>query len=469
MPISPNASRRQMLKGLSFGAGAVVLSPVLAQLKAEAAAAAGAAQALGKSRRFIFVVEGNGLPWQQIQPVGISRAKEQQRDKIIDIPLSDHALPRALEPINAWKDRVAIVQGLSGKIAGGGHSNNYGALGVYNCDGGVGNSGMAKSETIDVAIGKKLGGIFPHVGLGMIEQDSAVVYNCSAWDRGKPMPTTCQPMAAYGNLFGSVAGGDARAEFLSTTNVLDFLTDDIKKLRAAVGSAEKDKLEAHLSAYESMRERQSRLNEIENTLRKHAPVLGDKYKSGVETDRLDAQFDLAAAALIGGLTHSVTLSSGVGDPFFSIKFTGLGINFAKHGIGHGGNFNGMSWDVMSTTIRRFHFELIARLMKKLEAVPEAGGTMLDHTTIVYLSDAAEGHHSRCWEWPFVVIGNGGGTLKGGRYIEYPYWGKPGHREIGNLYTTFLHTVGDKRSYFGQHEPLLKGEATSDGPLPELLA
>ena len=41
--------------------------------------------------------------------------------------------------------------------------------------------------------------------------------------------------------------------------------------------------------------------------------------------------------------------------------------------------------------------------KVLEAVPEGNGTMLDHTTVVYLSDAAEGHHSRCWEWPFVVI------------------------------------------------------------------
>ena len=134
-----------------------------------------------------------------------------------------------------------------------------------------------------------------------------------------------------------------------------------------------------------------------------AHARGRSPASAVETDRLDAHFDIAAAALIGGLTNVVTLASGVGNPFFSVRFTGLGIDFAKHGIGHGGTYNGMTWNVMSTTIRRFHFELIARLMKKLEAVPEGGGTMLDHTTIVYLSDAAEGHHSRCWEWPFVLI------------------------------------------------------------------
>ncbi|MGH7224640.1 MAG: hypothetical protein ACRELF_15560, partial [Gemmataceae bacterium] len=145
-----------------------------------------------------------------------------------------------------------------------------------------------------------------------------------------------------------------------------------------------------------------------------------------------------------------------------------GINIAKHGIGHGGSYNGMSADVLSTTIRHFHFALIARLMKKLEAVPEGDGTMLDNTAIVYLSDAAEGHHSRCWEWPFVVVGKLGGKLKSGHYIEYPYWGKKGHKTIGNLYTTFLHAVGERRVHFGIAEPMLK-DLDLKGPLPELLA
>ena len=76
-------------------------------------------------------------------------------------------------------------------------------------------------------------------------------------------------------------------------------------------------------------------------------------------------------------------------------------------------------------IRRFHFDLIARLAKKLESVPEGDGTMLDNTVIVYVSDGAEGHHSRCWEWPMVVLGNAGGKLKTGRYVDYPGYGQLG--------------------------------------------
>lgn len=454
-------TRRAFLKDVSIGAGGLVLGPLVRQLQAQASGAT-------SPRRFVFVVEGNGLPWQQIQPVGIARAKDHERNHLVDLAISDHALPKALEPLNPWKRLVTVVNGLSGKVCGGGHSNNFGALGVYDCRGGVGYSGAPEGETIDVALGKKLGGIFKQVGLGISDRaEHTVTYNCSAWENGKPMPTQCRPDLAYGALFGSVAGGAAKQEFLARGNVLDFLHEDVKRLQANVAGPERHKLEAHVEAYEAMRDRHSRLNEIESSLRKHAPVVNDKYKSDIETDRLDAHFDIAAAALIGGLTNVVTIASGVGDPYFSVKFTGLGIDFGKHSIGHGGSYNGMTWDVLSTTIRRFHFELIARLMKKLEAVPEGDGTMLDNTAIVYLSDAAEGHHSRCWEWPFVVVGSAGGKLKAGRYVEYPYWGKKGHKTIGNLYATFLRAVGDRREHFGMKDPNLK-DLDLGGPLPELL-
>jgi len=465
-----NLSRREALSNLTFGAGAMALSPILGQLQAQAA---------GRKLppRFVFVVEGNGLPPKQVTPSGFPRGKVPVKNangggvrQLVNASLVDRELPPALKPIEKYKQRLTVVNGLSGRIAGGGHSNDFGALGVYNCGSGVGSSGLAKGETIDVALGKRLGGIFTHVGLGMVDRPGTdVIYNCSAWGKGQPMPTICQPMTAYGNLFGSVAGGNSKAEFNAKTNLLDFLVDDVKRLRRATPASENDKLEAHLQGYEDMRRRQSRLNEIENTLRKAAPVVSDKYTSEVETDRLDAQFDIGAAALIGGLTNTLTLGSGVGNPYFGVKFTGLGINFGKHSIGHGGSYNGMTWEQMSIKIRAFHFELIARLMQKLDAVPEGDGTLLDNTVIVYLSDSAEAHHSRCVQWPFVLLPGKNTGIRGGRYVDYPYYGADGHREIGNLYTTLLHAAGEHRDYFGVHDAMLNGQATGDGPLAELLA
>lgn len=463
-------NRRQFLERAAGGAGGVLLAPVLAQL---------AAQAAGSVRmplRFVFVVEGNGLPPQQVTPLGFQRSNVPNKRasgrgvfQLVNESLVDRELPPALKPIDEYKNHLTIVNGLSGRVAGGGHSNNFGALGVFNCKGGVGNSGAPIDETIDVAIGKQLGGIFPHVGIGMVDRPNAnVIYNCSAWGKGQPTPTICQPMTAYSSLFGSVAGGSSKAEFQARTNLLDFLAADVRRLQKQVPAAEQDKLEAHLQGYEEMRNRQSRLNEIENTLRQQGPVVNDKYMSAVETDRLDAQFDIGTAALIGGLTRSLTVASGVGDPYFGVKFTGLGINFGKHGIGHGGSYNGMTWEEMSIKIRAFHFELIARMMKKLDAVPEGDGTMLDNTVIIYLSDSAEGHHSRCGQWPFVLLPGKNTGLAQGRYVDFPHYGADGHREIGNLYTTLLQIAGQQRDYFGHHDLLLTGHATGNGPLAPLL-
>ena len=379
-------------------------------------------------------------------------------------------MAESLQPIKPWQDRLTVINGLSGRIAGGGHSNDFGALGAYNCGSGVGSSGTPTDETIDVALGKKLGGIFPHFGIGISgRKDDDVIYNSSAWGKGQPTPTICQPMTSYGALFGSIAGGNSKAEFNARTNLLDFLREDVKRLQGQVAGAEHDKLQAHLKGYEDMRNRQSRLGQIEGTLRRTAPKVTDKFKSEVESDRLDAQFDIAAAALIGGLTRSITIASGVGNPYFSIRFTGLGIDLDKHSIGHGGSFNGMNPSQLKVKIHKFHFQLIADLMKKLDAVPEGDGTMLDNTVIVYLSDAAEAHHSRCGQWPFVLIPGRNTGLKGGQYIDFPHYMQDGHREIGNLYTTLLHAAGDKREYFGVHDAMLKGEAHGDGPLEPLFA
>ncbi|MEZ5304004.1 MAG: DUF1552 domain-containing protein [Verrucomicrobiales bacterium] len=463
------STRRRFFRTASLTAGGAFFAPLLRQLHAQAAG-----QKLPP--RFVFVVEGNGLEWRQVTPLGFPKRSEvtagggrTPTSGGIDASLVGKDLPEALQPVKEFQEQLTVVNGLSGKVAGGGHSSDFGALGVYNCGSGVGSSGQPKGETVDVALGKHLGGVFPHVGLGISDRpEHDVIYNSSAWGAAQPMPTICQPMTAYGHLFGSVGGGASKAEFNAKSNLLDFLIEDVKRLEREVPAAEKEKLGAHLGGYEEMRQRQSRLGAIEGTLRKAAPDIGDKFRSEVECDRLDAHFDLAAASLIGGLTNAVTIASGVGNPYFSVKFTGLGIDFGKHGIGHGGSYNGMTAEQMKVKIRKFHFEMIAGLMRKLQAVPEGDGTMLDNTCIVYLSDAAEGHHSRCREWPMVLLPGKSTGIKGGRYLEVPVYGESGHREIGNLYTTLLHAAGDQRAYFGQHDAMLKGDAAGDGPLEQLL-
>ncbi len=68
-----------------------------------------------------------------------------------------------------------------------------------------------------------------------------------------------------------------------------------------------------------------------------------------------------------------------------------------------------------------------------------------------------------------MLGNLGGKLKtNGRFLEYPSYGKPGHKSIGTLYTSLLHAVGDEQDKFGNIDLAIDKDATH-GPLSEILA
>lgn len=458
-------NRRDVLKGMTLSAGGLLLSPILGKLQAYAS---GRPQA---PKRFIFVVESNGVRPEQLAPSGIQRRPRQQQplngpEELVDVSLADRELPFSLQPIARWKDRVTIVNGLSGRICGGGHSNNFGALGCFPTPR---ESSAITDETIDGALAKTLPGIFPHIGLGISKRlENNVIYNISALGPNRGLPTMCKPDQAYAALFGSVAGGRARQDFLARNNLLDFLREDVRRVEGRLAGEEREQLGAYLETFETLRHRQSRLNEIEHTLRARGPVVSDKYTSAVETDRLDAQFDIGAAALICGLTNVLTLSSAAGIRDFDITFRGLGLNIDKHSIGHGGSHQGKTWAELYDMIRRYHFTLIAGLLQKLERVREGDGTMLDNTVLVYLSDGAEAHHSRCWEWPMVVVGNIGNRLRTGRYLDYPGYGRARHRTTANMYVTLLQLAGSERDSFGVADPVLR-DLDQHGPLRELFA
>lgn len=458
--------RRQFLQTASLGAGSVLLSPVLRQIHAQVR---GDAPPL----RFVFVLEGNGRWPKFMQPSGIEWSDGQYHTrvpKLIDQPLTaENKFPRGLAPLETIKDRVTVIQGLSAKMcAPGSHSANYGALG---CCPGTAPDGTIKplTETIDAALARVLPGVFPLLHLGLSRYPQRMVYNGSAWGANRPIPRICDPELAYSSVFGSVADGAARQQFNSDRNLLNFMVNDIKRVKPQLAAPEREKFEQHLSAFKSLRDQQSRLNEIEDTLREHAPVCSDKYKSDVPADRLDAHFDLGTAALIGGLTNVLTINCG-GSGHMNVTHNGLGIDVEKHNLGHGTKSKGRDADECLDVIRAYYTQLIVRLVRRLEAVPEGDGTMMDNTLIFFTSDAANTHHPGDFtQWPLLVIGDLGGRLKTrGRFLGYPKYGADGHRTIANLFLTMLEMAGAPRETFGILDSNMR-DVDQTGPLAELLA
>lgn len=464
-------SRREAIRLLGLGAGS--LSPLAAQMQAVAAA-----KPQSMPKRFVFVMRANGILASEIQPQGLehlvkTRSNGGWEKSGHEHTLAEHKLHSALAPLEAIKKHVTIFQGLSGKMCRGSHNAFYGALGAYASGGGV----PPRMETIDGTLAKSLGGVFPHLGFAMDNHGASIVYPpISALGPNQSLPFYADPLLAYTELFGTLAQeGEAKASLDIDRNVLDFMISDVKRFQQRLSSAEQTKLDRYLHGFESIQERRRKLMSMSESLAKVAPPLRDHFTSEIEIERLKAHFELAGAALIGGLTQVATIRA----DNMSMRLSGLGLGTKTvHQIGHmiegmKGGSGGEAFDdgkgefATRAVIMAFHMELIAGLAKQLAAVPEGDGTMLDNTVILYLSDHGDRHHSKFYEWPMIAVG-GGNNLRTGRYIHLPGYGSAGHRTIANLYLSLLHAAGVPQDSYGQKDLQLDEAIDQSGPLAEWL-
>lgn len=229
------------------------------------------------------------------------------------------------------------------------------------------------------------------------------------------------------------------------------MKDDVRRVRKELTGSELAKFDRYLNAFESMSIRQKQLAAMREELKRHLPEYSDSYTSANEKERLAAQFELAAASLISELTNVVTICSGLCNPNGSMR--GMGVDIGLHQVGHRESDGARDYRQLYTHLRKQHIEFIATLVEQLDSIPEGDGSMMDNTVIVYTSDAAETHHSSGHEWPFVLVGNLGGTIRSGQFIEYPAFGDPGNRSINALYCSLLHAAGRPREHFNLDGPL----------------
>ncbi len=462
--------RRSFLKSISLGASAPFFTPLLNRLEAETRGV--------KPMRVVFFLEGNGLPPDDIQPVGITRRDMQNpkggqtgkcngEDALLDVrlPGSEYKLPAPIAPLERHLHRLTLLQGLSGRVCGGGHSNGFGALGAYSASAGP------RDVTIDAALARANPAIFQHVALGLKGSAENIFYCCSASGPNQKVPHYQDPVLAYNMLFSKILGGNTTKEVGAQALLLDHVAADIKRVESQLPRPEAQKLQQFADAFSSISRRQARLEEIDA---RRIPAKRDElYSSPVETKQLEAHFEIAATALITGLTNTVTLTSGATSyPVWK----GLGITLDNHAIGHMYNERPKPGQTvsegkaMAIKIRQFNMELLAKLVDKLEAVPEGNGSMMDNTLIVYLSDSAENHHSSCFDWPMVLLGNLGGRLQpNGRFLNFAKYGAKEHATIGMFYTTLLHAAGAPVDHFGTKDTTLLGSLEQAGPLRALLA
>lgn len=473
-------SRRQMMQGLAYGSASLAFAPFMRSVQAHAS---GNAQMLPK--RFVFVVKSSGVEKFNLVPGGlenhfvnsVSGEKlgnyNRRLGPLVDRPLSELTLPEKLKGLEAFKDRMTIVQSLSGHSFIGNHTAGYGALTCHNSE------KVAIAPSVDCLLGQHLStGPYEMYGMAMngrlLEQgwkpDQTYCYpNISAAKKGMPVPFQASPTKAFVELFGSAVATQEQIErkLRLNGNLMDFLTDDAKRVEGQLSAEDRERFELYKGSFESLRVMQKKKSQLVDKIKKHAPQLTDRYESQTPSDRIASHFEVATAALIAGLTNVITLRPDT----LGVQYTGMGITESVHNLGHLSNgiaSNGLNGYEARAAVEKMHLKCVAEMAEKLDKIPEGDGTMLDNTVIVYMSCAGGDHHGGQADWPFILLGGMSNKLKMGRYIEYPKYGEKGHRTIANLYLSLMQAAGMQTpETFGQLDANLQ-DLDLTGPLSELL-
>lgn len=445
--------RRTLLHGFASSAGGMLFAPHIWPARAAAAEPARGPM------RLVFFLQNHGFHPQHAQPSGLA-VNEKTLDKVIDQPLQGCVLPKYIDPLTPYLDRLTIVQGLNGKHVRPYHGAPYGALGGFKKE-----HSSPLGETIDCAVSKAMPAVVPLLAMGWDTlakmKSQPIHYASSAWGPDKAVPMYCDPVLAYKNLFGVAKAGQDRKDFEAETDLYDFAKQSASRIEARLPPSEQAKFRPYTEGHDEASRRRRELLKMADTLAQHAPVLTDKFtKPQFETDWWDASLSVAIAALTSGATNVVTIASGLCTVGGS--WEGWGATAVGHTLGHTSQLENPDW----LKIRQANMNMLVRVMKALDSVPEGRGTMMDNTLIVYTSCAAESQHSTGNRWPFLLLGNLGGKLRSGRYLQYPLEPKPGSRTINGLYATLLHALGSPRDRFNLNGALK--DLDRAGPLSELM-
>jgi len=435
-------SRRTLL---ASAAGAAVGLP---WLEAFAPRHAGAASATPK--RFVVVFAPNGL-----LPAWTPSGTE-----------NDFELSPILAPLAEHQAELVVIRGLYQQGGGGdGHQNGMGGMltGALLNSGPFGGmqappAGWASGPSVDQRIADVIGGETKLRSLELGVQ----VGDADNWGRmcyraaDQPLPPEDDPAAVYARVFAELHTDPATlaAERARQKSILDTVAGEYGRVAAGLGSADKQRLDAHLDAVRDIEQRLTRVGSVGGASCAD-PVLRalDKNDNDAFPDVGALQLDLLAMALACDITRVASLqwSRSVSQT----RFTWLGIDEAHHDLSHLADEDAAAVDKLSR-IEGWYASQLATLIAKLKAIPEGDGTVLDNTVILFCNELAKGNtHSR-QDAGYVLAGRGGGSLKTGRFLRYD-----GNTSHNGLLISLLNAMDVPDQKFGNPD-------WSNGPLPGLI-
>jgi hypothetical protein len=260
------------------------------------------------------------------------------------------------------------------------------------------------------------------------------------------------PRAVFDRLFGGEAAEDRKhlvRRSRQRQSILDLVADDAAALRKGLGPADGRKLDEYLYA---VRQIERRIEDAEQSAKQPASTPDYPRPEGAPKDfgeHVKLMMDMIVLAFQADATRIATfMYTNAGS---NRSYPNIGVSSGHHTLSHHGNDPKKQAQIAK--INQYHVTLLAYFLDRLAGVEEAGGTLLEHSMILYGSGLGDGNRHNHEDLPILLAGHGGGSIRPGRHVRYAK-----DTPLTNLYLAMLRRMGVKADKFSDSTGELEGLA-----------
>ena len=356
---------------------------------------------------------------------------------------SDFELKSILQPLEQHRDHLTIVSNLENKRA-------YGP--VHAITPGTWLSGTAPrishepfgGVTIDQMAAQHIGQNTPLPSIEVATESSGAAGSC---DRAygcsyagtisfrtptTPLPMENNPRKLFQTLFGVGDNAEERARLASqTSSILDLMLEESNQLAKKLGAADQAVMSDYL---DTVREIERRVQKTAEHDLSHIELPDAPLGiPGSFDDHINLQMDMILLAYQGNITRiaSMMLAAEVSNQ----TYNHVGVSDAFHPLSHHQNDANKIGRLLR--IQEYHSKVFASFVDKLAAMPDGDkGSMLDNSILMYGSNMSNSNAHDHYPLPSVIVGKGGGTIRGGQHIAAEE-----RTPVSNLLLTILDRIG----------------------------
>jgi hypothetical protein len=341
-----------------------------------------------------------------------------------------------LSPLEPWKEHITIVSNLDMKPAeatdlkevGGDHFRSSAVFLTQAHPKQTQGSDIYCGTSIDQLYAERFGQDTPlpsiQLSIESVDQAGGCSYNYScvytdsiSWATPtRPLPMVRDPRMVFDMLFGVGATREERAERLSTDrSLLDWVSREAASIKGGLPASDRHRVDDYLETIREIERRIQRIEERNSSGDARALPTAPVGVPDSFADHVKLMFDLQAIAFAGDVTRvsSFKMSRDVTGRSFPECGVNTGFHSASH---HGENEQRI---LQFGLINKYHVSFIAYFLERLKNTPDAGGTLLDNTLVLYGSPMGNGNLHNHKRVPMLLAGHAGGRLRGGVHLKTP--------------------------------------------------